>query len=110
MRGQTGIAQPYAVGEAVVALAWCNDRDRLVAATASSTDGGATWSTARLTDLAPDGRDDVSVPRAYESAFAVPVGDTVVLLVQGAPSVPDEADYSVIDEAGPLVAVVVEAA
>ncbi len=86
VRGQTGIAAPAAVDEALAALAWCNDEGRLVAAIASSTDGGATWSTTRVTDLAPDGADDLGLPVVpFEATAAVAVDDGLVALVSGMP-------------------------
>ncbi|HEV7720540.1 MAG TPA: sialidase family protein [Iamia sp.] len=116
IRGQTGVAEPYAVGDAVVALAWCNDRGRPVAAVASSIDGGAQWSTARLTDLAPDGAGDVGVPqRPLGNRYAVSVGDRMVVLLMVAPRRPDDADRgdevgSVRPRPGLLVAATVAAA
>ncbi|HMJ76619.1 MAG TPA: sialidase family protein [Iamia sp.] len=113
IRGQTGVAEPYAVGDAVAALAWCNDRGRTVAAVASSIDGGAHWSTVRLTDLAPDGTDDVAIPqRPSGNRYAVSVGDRVVLLLVRAPPPPDDEEMGggFLPQPAPLVAVTVAAA
>jgi hypothetical protein len=105
VRGQTGVADPRAVGDAVGALAWCNDDDQFAAAWAGSTDGGASWRTTRLTALAPPGSSDLVVPERPSVTALDAVSDDVVVALQGRPE--DDAADRV---PGPIVLLRVEPA
>lgn len=84
VRGQTGVASPHRLGSSFGALSWCNDYDRLAAAWAGSTDGGSTWTTTRLTELAPSGSSDLLVAtRPFTQAYDAEAGDDLVIALQG---------------------------
>jgi hypothetical protein len=102
--GQSRVGRAWVIERAIAAGFWCSDRGRAAAGVAVSPDGGRTWSTRRLSSLAPGSHEDL----AFTSWTPwTKVGDAMVLLATATSDEPnpDGSDPDWRSVSGPVVAI-----